>query len=144
MEFHQPMMSVKNEVRRSVVISELQAKIPQLTAERLYHYFQSNPPEPDWHELFYADDHEIWYNQQQRQSLQQQARQNGASDQQGGQTGNDSGNSEKQENNSPGTDVTEKPEQMTNSSSISEEWKDISWQDILRHPGRFLEELYRF
>ncbi len=126
MEFHQPMMSVKNEVRRSVVISELQAKIPQLTAERLYHYFQSNPPEPDWHELFYADDHEIWYNQQQRQSLQQQARQNGASDQQGGQTGNDSGNSEKQENNSPGTDVTEKPEQMTNSSSISEEWKDIS------------------
>ena len=121
-EFHQPMMSVKSEVRRSAVISELQASVPQLTAEKLYHYFQNNTPDSAWSELFHVDNHAIWYDRQQRQNFQQQSRQNKASEQQNKQPGNDGDH----KNDSHDKNASGSSEKTIDSSDISEEWRDIS------------------
>ncbi len=132
LEFHQPMMSVKAEVRRSAVISELQAKIKQLTAEKLYHYFQDHQPKMEWAELFHADDHEIWYDQQQQQSLQQQAqKENNQEKRQENSSDTDSSESEEsQDSNSQSpsgsSNSGELQQQSSLQSAISEEWKNIS------------------
>lgn len=129
LEFHQPMMSVKAEVRRSAVIAELQAKIKQLTAEKLYHYFQDHQPEAEWASLFHADDHGIWYDRYQQQSLQQQAQQKSNQEKQQ----NSSSNKGSDNPQDPGQQDSEKrnePENLQQQSNlqteISEEWKDIS------------------
>ena len=121
--FHQPMLSVKAEVRRSVVVSELQADVPQMTAEKLYHFFQNCPPDPEWADLFRADDHKIWYDRQKMQSLQQQARQNQIPDHQD----EESGNSPASNPDDPSErDQSDKAEQPDSSPDIDKEWKDIS------------------
>ena len=73
-EFSQPFLSVKAETDRNAVITKLRGSIRQMTAEKLYHHFQDNPPPSGWADLFRADDHRIWYDRQMRQSLQQLAR----------------------------------------------------------------------
>ena len=121
--FHQPMLSVKTEVRRSVVVSELQADVPQMTAEKLYHFFQNYPPDPEWADLFRADDHEIWYDRQRKQSLQQQAQQSRTPDHQNEESHN---NSNYNQNNSSEKKQADKAEQANGSLDIDKEWKDIS------------------
>lgn len=132
LEFHQPIMSVKAEVRRGVVIAELQAKIKQLTAEKLYHYFQDHHPEPEWAKLFHADDHDIWYDRHQQQSLQQQAQQKSNQENQQNSSSNkgslrndnpkDPGQLDSVKRNEPDS----LQQQLNLQAEISEEWKDIS------------------
>ena len=126
LEFHQPMMSVREEACRSAVIAELQAKIKQLTAEKLYRYFQDHQPKAEWAKLFHADDHEIWYDQQLQQRLQQQARENGPPDQQNKQPDQDSDHNGDHGDDSSGKVSGDKRGKAVDSSDISEEWKNIS------------------
>ena len=132
LEFHQPMMSVKAEIRRSAVIAELQAKIKQLTAEKLYHYFQDHQPRAEWAKLFHADDHDIWYDRQQQQSLQQQAQQKSNQENQQNSSSN-KGSTRNDNPQDPGKlDSVKRNEpdnlqqQLNLQAQISEEWKDIS------------------
>lgn len=60
-EFNQSYLSTQNEIKRSAVIDSLRQKIRPFTAEKLYRYFQDHIPDARWKELFYADDHSIWY-----------------------------------------------------------------------------------
>ena len=132
LEFRQPLFSVKTEVRRGAVISELKTNVPQMTAEKLYHYFQNNPPDLGWKELFHADDHEIWYDQHQQQSLQQQAQKelNHEKRQEKSSDTDSSENEDSQDSNSQSSsgssDSDELQQQSSIQSAISEEWKDIS------------------
>lgn len=60
-EFDQSHLATQNERKRSAVIDGLKKKIRPFTAEKLYSYFQDHIPDTRWMELFYADDHSIWY-----------------------------------------------------------------------------------
>ena len=139
-ELHQSILSVRMEIKRSTVISELQAKVKQMTAEKLYHYFQNHPPKEEWKELFRADDHEIWYDRKQRESLQQQTQQSSDSphDEENEQhsqpppsSGSNQQNSQQNQNDTPGEQNPDKSQDRQQdsadgSSSISNEWRDIS------------------
>ncbi len=97
---NQPTFSVAKEVERLKVITQLQNEVKTMTAEKLYHYFQDNPPKEEWAALFHADDHEIWYNHIAQASLQ----------------GKSTGGSE-------GTVLTPAGVMSVN---LAEEWRDIS------------------
>ncbi len=139
-ELHQSILSVRAEVKRGVAISELQAKVKQMTAEKLYHYFQDHPPKTEWKELFRADDHEIWYNPQQRESLQQQAQSpddlpDDGNDPQNSRQPSLSGRNRKEkqrdQGDSPDGQNPDAPQDRQqgsaeDSSGISNEWRDIS------------------
>ena len=122
--FHQPMMSVKAESQRNKVIADLQAKVQTMTAEKLYRYFQDHRPDPKWAELFMADDHEIWYDRQKQQALQQRAQ--GDS----GQRQRDNKEEKEDSSDQNNADVSLQQDSETSSAlsmaGISEEWKDIS------------------
>lgn len=128
LEFHQPMMSVKAEIQRSAVIAELQAKIKQLSAEKLYHYFQDHQPKAEWAKLFHADDHDIWYDRQQQQSLQQQAQQkSNQENQQNSSSNKGSTTQDPGQQDSENRNEADNLQQQSNlQTEISEEWKDIS------------------
>lgn len=69
-DLNQSILSTKADVRRSSVIAELKAQVGELTAEKLYHYFQTENPLYSWDNLFRADVHDIWYSQRNNLSSQ--------------------------------------------------------------------------
>ncbi len=132
LDFHQPILSVKKEIHRSAVIAELRGAINQLTAEKLYHYFQEHQPKAEWEELFQADDHEIWYDQHQKK-LQGNAMHNGGREQQDElfESSPPDNQSYSQESRQKGSSANinifnDSQQQIHTPSAISEEWKDIS------------------
>lgn len=60
-EFNQSHFSTQSEKRRKAVIDGLRIYVRPFTAEKLYNYFLTNPPQNAWFELFCADNHNIWY-----------------------------------------------------------------------------------
>lgn len=62
-DLNQSILSTKADVKKSSVIAELKAQVGELTAEKLYHYFQMDRPLYSWDNLFRADIHDIWYKQ---------------------------------------------------------------------------------
>ena len=122
-DLSQQILSTRLEIKRSIVLSGLQSKIQQLTAEKLYHYFQNNPPDPDWNELFHADDHEIWFNRKMQQSLFLQATKNDQSQQQPDDTSENESSSQGDDDSEQSNDeTTEKGSSAYgNNASIQEE-----------------------
>ena len=84
-ELNQPHFATKTEVARRAVADGLRQVVKPLTAEKLYHYFQTHAPDPAWEKLFRADNHEIWHSPAKAQQMSQQA-----------QSPNQQGNSRKQ------------------------------------------------
>ena len=99
-EFNQSHFSTKSEVRRRAVADGLRENVKPLTAEKLYHYFQNHVPDPEWDQLFCADDHEIWHStakaRQMSRQAQNQSAQGDGDDQ--GQSGGGSGNQSQNDN----------------------------------------------
>ena len=101
-ELNQPHFATKSEVTRRAVADGLRQQVKPLTAEKLYHYFQTHAPDPAWEKLFRADDHEIWHSpvkaQQMTQQAQSQSQQGGGDGQ--GQPGGGSGDQGQNDNTS--------------------------------------------
>ena len=56
-----PRFEAGRELDQKPVIDALTERLGLLTAEKLYHFFQDNPPPEAWAALFYADDHGLWH-----------------------------------------------------------------------------------
>ena len=74
-DFHQPSLTTREEVRRQAVIDRLKASVHPLTAEKLYRWFQDHPPKPEWKALFLADDHRLWHSPAEARRMSVSARQ---------------------------------------------------------------------
>jgi len=61
-----PRFEAGRELDQWPVIDALTDRLGLLTAEKLYHYFQDNPPPEEWFPLFLADDHALWHMPRQR------------------------------------------------------------------------------
>lgn len=68
-DFNCKHFSTTDDIRKQTVITELNSRVHPLTAEKLYNYFQSHQPDKRWADLFYSDNHEIWYNRNKAQQL---------------------------------------------------------------------------
>ena len=68
-DFNCKHFTTTDEIRKQTVISELDSRVHPLTAEKLYNYFQDHQPDKRWADLFYSDNHEIWYNRNKMQQL---------------------------------------------------------------------------
>ncbi len=66
-ELHFTQAATADEVRKQAVLTQVQAQVKPLTAEKLYHHFQNDPPPSAWAALFHADEHDIWYSPAQQQ-----------------------------------------------------------------------------
>ena len=60
-DFKLQIMTTKDETKKKVALAWLQSRINMLTAEKLYNFFSTNPPNSEWFELFKSDDHDIWH-----------------------------------------------------------------------------------
>ena len=76
-ELNQSHLATKTEVARRAVADGLRQQVKPLTAEKLYHWFQTHAPDPAWEKLFRADDHEIWHSPAKAQQMSQQAQNQG-------------------------------------------------------------------
>ena len=56
-----PRFDAGRELDQRPVIDALTDRLGLLTAEKLYRFFQDNPPPELWDDLFYADDHGLWH-----------------------------------------------------------------------------------
>lgn len=58
-------VSVEKERKQQEITGQIKKQTGMLTAEKIYRYLLNNPLTPDvyetWRELFYADEHKIWY-----------------------------------------------------------------------------------
>ena len=72
-ELDQPHFATKSEAQRRAAADSLRNAVKPLTAEKLYHYFQTHTPDPAWEELFRADDHTIWHSPAKAQQMSRQA-----------------------------------------------------------------------
>ena len=73
-EFNRQQFATRPETKRRAVADMLRGKVAPLTAEKLYHYFRTHSPDPDWAALFRADDHAIWHSPARARELSRQAR----------------------------------------------------------------------
>lgn len=100
-----PSTAAKRQEQQAAELERLRQAVKQLTAEKLYRYFQDHPPrDPEkLRELFRGDDHTPWYLPPKGQT--------GA----GGQDGKSGGDGQKNENGSGGVSV-----------SMEQTWKDVA------------------
>ena len=70
---NQPGFATGSDGRRRAVADSLRQQVAPLTAEKLYHRFQTHAPDPAWAALFQADDHEKWYKPPETQLMPWQA-----------------------------------------------------------------------
>ena len=80
-----PAFAVSREAAQREVVGALQHRLGLLTAEKLYRYFQDNPPPPDWVELFQSDRHDLWHRPKQSRAMREGRR---------GEDGDDGGESD--------------------------------------------------
>ena len=79
-----PRFEAGREGAQRPVIERLTRRLGLLTAEKLYRYFEDNPPPEAWAELFRADDHALWHQPNRRQDLQNAKRGEDGDSQNGG------------------------------------------------------------
>ena len=148
-EFNQAFLSVKQEEKRNQVIAKLQKQVKQMTAEKLYHYFQSHAPDPEWAELFRADDHEIWYDRSMQASLHAQAVQKQSQQQQQGRGNGKSAENNADEQTHPADSSSGNDPEGTAGGRGSSGGSDTSmnpadeWRDISEHVQMDLETFAR-
>jgi Uncharacterized protein conserved in bacteria len=154
-----------NDSRQKLVFMSLRQKLGKLTAEKIYHYYEANPPSDDTLDelayLFGADDHTTWYirgkgageenvdgdsREQNSPDSDKQSQKEGSGHDDDHDDGNDSEENGQSQSDEEETDLTEPSRE-----DLEKDWKDISERmqmemenfakGIGKDPGAFIQNL---
>ena len=65
-DFNLSQAATADEAKKKAVLEQLRARVKPFTAEKLYRHFRTHKPNASWAKLFHADEHDIWYDRQER------------------------------------------------------------------------------
>lgn len=128
---------VAREGRQMAALTSISKAVPSMTAEKIYRHLQENRPDEEemarLKELFYSDDHRIWYERKNKDQSVQSGSPDEQTDDPGDQPGESDGEKDDRDpipGDSPGTGS---PDDASSPAPLTLEELKSQWQDISEH-----------